>query len=156
METTLPAVFNSSSFPSAMNAALTYPFTVSRSILRTITFLCVVDIGAESNRSADCRTFTQNVPQGSYFVAKSSTFVLLFVLRRRRCTWPLSSVERVSCRYRNRKHLLVVRRCVVLSYAAGAKNRFSGEVGMSVPDVWARSSADYAFRNIHLDGRLHL
>src|ERR1019366_4055433 len=93
METTLPAVFNSSSFPSAMNAALTYPFTVSRSILRTITFLCVVDIGAESNRSADCRTFAQNVPQGSYFVAKSSTFVLLFVLRRRRCTWPLSSVE---------------------------------------------------------------
>src|SRR5664280_186864 len=108
METTLPAVFNSSSFPSAMNAALTYPFTVSRSILRTITFLCVDDIGAESNRSADCRTFARNVPQGSYSVAKSSTFVLLFVLRRRRCTWPLSSVERVSWRYR--EHLLAARR----------------------------------------------
>src|ERR1019366_2913762 len=32
-------------------------------------------------RSADCRTFAQNVPSGSYLVAKSSTFVLLFVLR---------------------------------------------------------------------------
>src|ERR1022692_3626568 len=131
METTLPAVFNSSSFPSAMNAALTYPFTVSRSILRTITFLCVVDIGAESNRSADCRTFAQNVPQGSYFVAKSSTFVLLFVLRRRRCTWPLSSVERVSCRYR--KHLLVVRRCVVLSYAARREGSVQRPSRISAP-----------------------
>ena len=42
IEITVPEVFSNSSLPSCTNCAGdTYPETVSRSILRTITFLCV-------------------------------------------------------------------------------------------------------------------
>lgn len=38
----------------------------------------------------DCRTFEENVPLQRCFVAKLSTFVLLFAMQRLRCMPPLN------------------------------------------------------------------
>src|SRR5450432_3522890 len=98
--TTFPAVFSTSTLPSEIKAADTYPLTVSRSIFRTITFLCVVPIcwGQAECVNTDCRTFAEKVPYPTGVCSQIDNVVLLSACSKpgaQRCKCWLQSKLRV-------------------------------------------------------------